>query len=138
MSSKDRRKKASDVFRETNFVFAKKAPFEEVFPQIEDIKIEVVDTDSYDKPDFDDPSLSPINKSIYGKNVGEFIDCSNTLCYNGGFSICDVIRGMIDQKQTIKEGVATCRGYEGSPKGKKRYGSCYQRFYYRVKIQYKA
>ena len=41
MRHRDQRVKASDVFRETNFVFSKKRPFEEAFPEIEDIVIEV-------------------------------------------------------------------------------------------------
>ena len=32
--SSNRREKASDVFRETNFLFAKKSGFDQAFPQI--------------------------------------------------------------------------------------------------------
>jgi len=35
------RKKASDIFRETDYAFAKKVPFLEAFPELEDFRIEV-------------------------------------------------------------------------------------------------
>ena len=36
-----KRKKASDIHRETNYVFAKRASFEKAFPEIKIFKIEV-------------------------------------------------------------------------------------------------
>ena len=43
--ARDTRQKASDVFRETNFVFGNKVSFVEAFPQIEDIEVEVIEED---------------------------------------------------------------------------------------------
>lgn len=74
MSSRNR-KKASDVFREADFVFSKKVSFEEAFPTIEDITIEVIENDGFGKVDFDNPQPYPNQKLIYGKNVGEYLDC---------------------------------------------------------------
>ena len=108
MSEKDR-KKASDVFRETNFFFSrKKVTFEKAFPEIKDIRIEVIEADGPFKPDFDNPAEYPNNKMVYGKEVGEYIDCHNEFCYNGGFSIGSVIREMVKDKQLSKEGSAIC------------------------------
>lgn len=45
------RKKASDIFRETNYVFAEKGTFKEAFPEIVDITIEVIKTSYHDYTD---------------------------------------------------------------------------------------
>ena len=38
------RPKASDIFRQTNFDFGKKASFEEAYPEIDDIQVKVTET----------------------------------------------------------------------------------------------
>lgn len=38
------RKKASDVFRESEFLFGKKVPFKEAFPEITDLEIRCKET----------------------------------------------------------------------------------------------
>jgi hypothetical protein len=111
-------------------VFSKKVSFKEAFPQIKDLNVEVTEigsgtnykgqTQSYSKADF----------------PGEFIDCSNPLCYNGGFSIGGIIREMVENNQTDIETSKSCRGYEGSPKGKRRYRSCTSFFKIKVHIDY--
>lgn len=45
---------------------------------------------------------------------------------------------MVSKKQTDLETVAICQGYEGSPKGKRRYRSCINSFKVKVHITYKA
>jgi len=128
------RKKASDVFRETEFVFSKKVPFKEAFPEIIDFKIECKEAGHlgyyYSKNE---------NWRYYTieNPPGEYIDCSNPLCYNGGFSIGRVLREMVRNKETEKEGDAICQGYEGSPGGRRKYRSCINFFQYKVKIKYK-
>lgn len=136
MPSRDNRKKASDVFRETEFVFSKKVSFEEAYPEIKEISIEVIESDGPLEPDFENPPHYPNRKMKYGKDVGEYIDCHNTVCFNGGFSVGSIIQEMVGQKQTYKQDSTFCRGYEGSPKGKKRYQSCLHMLHYRIRIQY--
>ena len=41
MSRRQERKKASDLFRETTLLFAEKVSFDEAFPEIEDVTVEV-------------------------------------------------------------------------------------------------
>jgi len=133
MSIKDR-KKASDVFREWRPVFGEKSSFKEAFPEIDDLKIECKETGH----------LGSVfnNETSHYYSIenppGEYIDCSNPLCYNGGFSIGRVLREMIRNKEMEKEGSEICKGYEGSPKGRRRYRNCLNFFKYKVKIKYKS
>lgn len=81
------RKKAQDIFNDTNFTFSKKTTFEIAFPDIEKISVQVNEK----------------GKGVYGglgerhfekSTIGEFINCSNPNCYNGGFNIGDAIRSL--------------------------------------------
>lgn len=121
--------KASDVFRETNYFFGRKAKFDEVFPQIEDVEVTVQES-GY--------GIIGDGVQIHKKNhFGEFIDCSNPCCYNGGFSIGSIIRDMVKNKKVELSTFLKCKGYKGSPKGRKRYGDCVNTFTISVKIKYK-
>ena len=131
MSSRNQTQKASDVFRDTTFVFAKKAPFDEAFPEIEDLKVEITESGE---------GVSEwSHKRIYTKKYfpGEYIDCSNSLCYNGGVSIGSILRGMVVSKQTTLEDSKLCQGSEGSPKGRRIYRKCLNSFKIKVEIKYK-
>lgn len=131
MSSRDR-EKASDVFRNADFVFSKKVSFAEAFPTIEDIKVVVKRGGHY--------GVSEWNKEEhYGTNVGEYVDCTNPMCYNGGFSVGHFLRTMVQSKQThFERDYIGCQGYEGSPKGKRRYRSCTNHFGVTIDIKYKT
>ena len=123
------RKKASDVFRDANYMFTTKVSFEEAFPEIEDLKVFV--------KEYCHGARGGINTRSYGKEVGEFVDCSNPLCYNGGFSLGKIIRNMAGRKETHKEESVMCQGYEGSPKGRRKYRKCINAFEIVVDIVYK-
>jgi hypothetical protein len=125
------RKKASDVFNETNYVFGKKVRFGEAFPEIEDLRVEVTEEGR--------DIIGSSGKSIYTKEYfpGEFINCSNSSCYNGGFSIGSILREMEKNKQTEFETRKGCQGNEGSPKGKRIYRKCLNSFQIKVSIKYR-
>lgn len=126
-----KRQKASDVFRETNFIFGKKGSFDEAFPEIEDLTIEVEKSGNGVK--------EWNHKSFYNKQnfPGEYIDCNNSLCYNGGLAIASILREMVRNKQPELETSKTCIGDEGSPKGGKIYRKCMNSFNIKVTIKYK-
>lgn len=132
MDKRGRRQKASDVFRESEFVFVSKTDsFDKAFPEIEDVKVEVTESGE---------GLTQFNRErIYSKRTlrGEYIDCHNPMCYNGGFGIGEIIRDMIRNKQAELVTYKTCQGYEGSPKGRRRYRSCVNSFNIKVIIKYK-
>jgi len=129
MPVKDRMK-ASDVFRETNYVFGKKVKFEEAFPEIKTLRVECTE-EGYG-------ARNPITRIYTEKNTpGEYIDCHNPLCYNGGFSIGQILREMVQKREKHWEGTKFCQGYEGSPKGRRKYRSCINSWKVKVDIEYK-
>ncbi len=140
MAKKNHIPKASEVFRNSEHFFSNlssKVTFSEAFPEINDIKVEVIETSEPKTNEMLKEEKYQKNKVIYEKLIGEFIDCSNKFCYNGGFSIGEIIREMVSIKQTLIEGHLKCQGYEGSAKGKRRYRSCVHCFYFHVEIKYK-
>lgn len=131
MSKRNERQKASDVFRETSYTFAKKVSFDEAFPEIEDFTIEVEESVK---------GISDLGrKATFRKQnfPGEYMKCSNKYCYKGGFSIVDILREMVSSKQTNLETLKKCQGNEGSPKGKRIYRSCTNFFTVKVLIKYR-
>ena len=71
-------------------------PFKEAFPQIQDITVRVEESGKGVYEDF--------NILLYtiDNPPGEYIDCSNPLCYGGGFSIGQILRQMVrDKKNTF-------------------------------------
>lgn len=132
--SRGDRKKASDVFRETTYVFAEKVPFETAFPEIASVDVEFTETGH---------GIWDAGKRYRGyragsrDSLGEYIDCSNSLCYNGGFSIGNILREMVRNKETRREFSALCQGNEGSPKGRRIYRKCLNFFKGIITIVYK-
>ena len=140
------RKKASGISREANYLLSNKISFTEAFPEIEDIFIEVKEFESsMIKPEKDEEweramgsysSYPRIHRFSKNHFPGENINCSNALCFNGGFSIGSIVRTMLGKKETFKEGIGHCKGYVGSPKGKRKYRDCSHQFEYKVAIKY--
>lgn len=130
MGNRRDRMKASEVFTNTNYIFSQKVPFEEAFPQIEDVKVEIEEGGHGIYSEFR-------NRFRTKGSLGEYIDCSNPLCYNGGFSIGEILREMVRAKQSDLETSKLCQGYEGSPKGRRRYRRCMNFFKIKVQIKFK-
>lgn len=127
------RKKASEIFGDTDYAFVKKVPFLEAFPEVEDFKIEV--RESSDRI-WGGEELG----RVYTKAnpPGEFVDCANAVCYGGGVSIGEILHSMIDQRKTQDQVSRGCRGHEGSPQGNRRYRSCMHSFDVKVTLKYKS
>src|SRR3989344_7490102 len=86
--------------------------FEKAHPELEDAVIEWTHSDFGIKPS------GKMKSSL--KEIGGFIQCSNPLCQRGGFDIdIEILNPMLDEKETMKKGILTCPGDEGSPKGRK-------------------
>lgn len=127
----EERKKAQDLFRETEPIFGEKTTFVKAFPSIESVKIQysaarhgmLKETDGV--------------RYLNEKSIGEFINCTNSLCYNGGFRIADEIRTMVKEKATEKKFSGLCQGNEASPKGRKVYRHCAVFFQGDIQIEYK-
>ncbi len=129
MSSINRHMKASDVFAKTDFFLGKTSDFSKAFPTIEHANIVVVEK----------------GEGAYGREhhysegtVGEYINCHNPCCYNGGVRIGEILRMMEAERRTEGEYEESCQGYEGSPKGRKNYGPCDNMFHIKATLSYKS
>lgn len=99
--------------------------FEEAFPDIEEIKIEGTEGDIAQKHKI------LLNKNTWG------ISCSNPLCKDKGYSVKlgDFISEMYKNKETSKEGIISCEGYESMGRGQTR--RCLNHMNIKVEIKYK-
>lgn len=124
--------KASDVFQNTNFAFAQKTKFAAAFPQVESFKIEVLE-----QKDFWGREASHRHYSLENE-PGEYINCNNSSCYNGGVSIGDILKTMVRENLRDFEVTKICQGNEGSPKGRKIYRKCLHQFKITASIEFKS
>jgi hypothetical protein len=130
------RKKASEVYSETAPVFVEKVSFEKAFPQIERVRVEYKEQGrGIDRLLGDDRTRVREHPSEHD-DFGEYINCSNPICYNGGFNIGEILREMVRGRETRREFTKGCQGYEGSPQGRKRYRHCITFFKGVVTITY--
>ena len=132
MAARDRRMKASDVFRESHFLLGEKVPFAKAFPTIERVRVEYREFGEGVRGDYARVIEYP------AEGLGEFIDCSNPLCYNGGFRLGAILREMVRQRKERQEFYVGCQGYEGSPKGRRNYGPCGNAFQGVVTVVYRS
>lgn len=125
--------KASDVFDEKHTLLGKTSKFEEAFLGVADAKV-IVDEDGEGVW----RNGRNMGRRVYAsRSFGEYINCSNPRCYNGGFNIAQQIRFMMDEKETNKNLTFHCQGYEGSPKGRRQTGPCFNSFKVDIEIRYK-
>ncbi len=129
--------KASDVFWEQKHFFEPTDDFEKAFPQIADIEVCIEERGELGP--FFDPR-HPTNLSVYRRGnlgrLGEFVDCSNPRCYNGGFRFGDILRLLSYKREEEYEATEFCQGYEGSPKGRVKHGPCDNRFDLRIRLKF--
>lgn len=132
--SKSKHLKASDIFEKSSpFLGTKTSSFAEAFPSIKSIEVSVrEDEDMMWK-------MGQGHTSIFTESTlrGEYYDCSGRSCFSGGICIGDIIRDMVRSKETHRETSKRCQGYEGSPKGRRKYRNCMHMFYVKVSIIYK-
>jgi hypothetical protein len=121
--------KASDLFNQSTPAFGRKVSFDEAYPEIEDVVVEVKENG------YGSYGASRTYAKAYFP--GEFIDCSNPSCYGGGFSIGQIIYEMKRNRQTEYATSKICKGCEGSPKGRRRYRSCINVFEIKVTVKYR-
>jgi len=121
--------KASDMFNKQPELFAKKGTFEEAYPDIEDFQIEVEEAGLHYQPINErfDPEQPP----------GEYFNCHNSRCYGGGVSIGKILQKMGRERLETFETTESCKGYEGSPKGRRKYQNCEKCFKIKVTLKYK-
>ena len=126
------RMKLSDVEATQRYLFrGEPTSFEKAFPNVETLRIEVWTERIWENSD---------RPHIYNQdNIVPVINCTNPRCYGGGLNIQEMLRyQVIDLRLTKYEGRRSCTGYEGSPKGRRRTGSCDTSYRIAVEVTYKA
>lgn len=133
--SRRERQKASDVFREKDYLLGKTTSFGEAFPMIEDLRVVVTEYGDDVRGIMGDYGERKHYFSI-DHPPGEYVDCSNEICYNGGVRVGQYLRQMVRQGETEGEFSDFCQGDEGSPKGQNKYGPCDHRFETEIELTY--
>ena len=126
--SKDKHLKASDLANQRQPIFATKTnSFLEAYPTIKAIRAEIEEMD-YNQS---------VRKTICTEqNFRHAIDCSNRLCYGGGIEIGWIVHDMMRERTVELSDQKLCRGYEGSPKGRRKDRDCMHLFKYQIRIEY--
>lgn len=122
MPRQQRHQKASDVFNATDWLLGPPVSFAKAFPRIATLRVRSKSSGYYHTPRVgivDDGARIHTETS-----AGEYIDCRNPLCWNGGFRLGEQLRFMEQAGDTHREWTATCQGWEGSPKGRRRDRPC--------------
>ncbi|MBB5143926.1 hypothetical protein [Desulfovibrio intestinalis] len=68
--------------------------------------------------------------------IGEYLDCKNERCNNGGYRIRFIIREMVRRKIEHQDGTIYCIGNEGSPGGRIKGHICSNYINYKIDISY--
>lgn len=134
-----RHMKASVVFWSAERPFVSPTnDFHKAFPEIADFEIRVEERGELGP--FFDPE-HPTNVSVFRPDnagrAGEFIDCRNPRCYNGGFQLGGILRNLVYARTEEYETTEFCQGYEGSPKGRVKHGPCDNRFYLKIRLKFR-
>jgi hypothetical protein len=74
---------------------------------------------------------------IHKDSVCEHVDCNNPLCFNGGFSLGDVLREMVAGRQEDFIGTSFCTGQLGDPEDPGPHPSCDTRFEIEASIRFR-
>jgi len=128
--------KRSDVEAQTNYFIPRVVTtFEKAYPTVESIRVEIRPSGE----GFEPFRGQTEHLDVYTeKSIPAIIDCRNPRCYGGGLNLDYLIRCVVVEAQrTEYETTEYCRGYEGSPKGRRKYGDCDTIFRLRVNVTYK-
>lgn len=107
---------------------SKPSSFEEAFPTVKEIRIEVNQTGD-GVADKNYPRTLVLNPP-------EKIACDNPRCNRGGFDLQNEIYFMVESLKVEKSIEKRCTGDEGKPKAKRPGKSCCNRFIIAIKITY--
>ena len=126
----DRHMKLSDVEAATDYAIPRVATtFEKAYPEVKTLQFEIEGSDIWGRYKIDHRGTE--------KNFRQLINCANPHCYGGGVNLDRLLRwSLIERKQTSFEETISCCGYEGSPKGRRKTGSCDTSFRVKIAVEY--
>ena len=126
----DKHQKATEIINNANYIFSRKVTsFAEAYPSVAKLRVEIAESSGWSGEE----TPWVLTESTFRQAV----DCSNRACYGGGVELGWILHDMVSKHLTTSEETKPCRGYEGSPKGRKRYGACLHSFRVKVEIEYK-
>ncbi len=114
-------------------MFGTKEPFSEVYPMIEQLRIEVSESGR----GLGGATATFGSASYVLESFREYIDCSNPLCNNGGVRTSLLIGGMVRGKKTDSEFSKGCQGIEPSTR-RDMNKPCLNRFTVKIHLDYKG
>ena|SRR5579871_4555 len=83
-------------------------------------------------------NAEPFELHILHKDaMREHVDCNNPACYNGGFSLGEVLREMVRGRQEEFIGTNFCIGQEGDPEELGPHPSCSTRFEVEASLRFR-
>lgn len=119
----------------SNRLFGREVPsFDQAYPMLNNATIEYYETGEGTEP------FRGRKKEAYGTPVRVWtglIPCSNPRCNRGGYEIDSDINGMVGSGQVTREFIASCKGDEGTPAGRRRGEPCSNELHYRLTLTYR-
>lgn len=132
----ERHMKLSDVEAQRVYPFRGPAgSFQAAYPTVKSIRVEVRPVGEGFEPF---RNMTEWLDVYTESTIPAIINCRNPRCYSGGLELDYMIRwAVVEAKQTEYERTISCRGYEGSPKGRRKDGPCDTYFKVKVSVVYK-
>jgi hypothetical protein len=126
-----KREKWSDILRQPVDPLRPRTTWRDVKPQIDRMRLEVRQGEGICAEGAEPEVIT--ETSAYRR----YVDCRNPMCVRGGVGIAEVIGQAVAEGRTTISESPMCCGYEGSPKGARRYKGCLFRFIVRGTVSYK-
>jgi hypothetical protein len=83
-------------------------------------------------------NAEPFELRIVHKDAArEHVDCNNPACFNGGFSLGELVREMVRGHQEEFIGTSFCTGREGDPEELGPHPSCATRFEVQATLRFR-
>jgi hypothetical protein len=129
--------KLSDVEAQKAYAFRQPAKsFLDAYPTVRSIRVEVRPVGEGFEPCRDMTEYL----EVYTEHniIPAILDCRNPRCFGGGLDLDQLIRwAVVEAKQIEYETTKSCKGYEGTAKGRKNDGPCGTYFKVKVSVVYK-
>jgi hypothetical protein len=124
------RPKLPDLIAQHGHPFARRVnSFEESYPTIKSLRAKIIETKGIRQGSW--------TAHFTEKDFPHSFPCSNPECYAGGVILGFLVHEMARERETEKKVTERCRGYEGSPKGRRRYGPCMHSFAISIEVEYR-
>lgn len=127
----ERRMKLSDVEARTDYLLPRvSAAFAKACPTVKSLRAEIESGGAF----WGEHSTS----SVYTENsFVPLTNCRNPQCYGDGLDLERLLRwSVVEARHATYEDTIPCCGYEGSPEGRRRTGSCDARFRVKITVEY--